>query len=538
VYIFTHDLIVSLSKRANPRVTTQSGEIIMNAPMTATRRNTLVGAATFTATSALGSRLPLTLGPSSAIALPASKAIDTRIGKLEFTHEFPGSYPTKDTVQRLYDERDFQRAVQGYLWAIPMVSTAGLKRVVAEAGASDGVFMPLTKYASLSHFLTPNTTTPYILTVFNLGETGPFVFEVPSGPTAGFVDDLWQRPVTDIGQPGPDKGNGAKFLVFGPGQSAPTDMQGYIPVQSTTNNNFMIIRMLSADAAENQTMQSKLRAYRYSQRDNPPAAKMVEPIPYPTSTTMGSPPRGIAYFEVLAELVQQEPVQERGRIMMGMLRSIGIEKGKSFDPDERMKRILEEAAFIGEAMAMANDFDKRGMPSAHYDNNSTWDVALLLNPSQETENYTQVDERAAWFYEATATSAGMTTKTPGIGSVYLSAYKDKDGDWLDGANTYRLRVPPNPPVAQFWSLTAYDVNTRSLLQNKGQISDRSSRMDLVKNSDGSVDVFVGPSAPKGYGKNWVPSIPNQGWFAYFRLYGPTEAYFNRTWVLADFEKVS
>jgi hypothetical protein len=510
----------------------------MNHQRKFTRRSTLLGATTLATATTLASGLPSATGPSSAKAQPVSKAVDTRIGKLEFTREFPGGYPTKETVEKLYDERDFQRAVQAYLWAIPMVSTGGFKRVLAEAGAPDGVFMPVTKYSSLSHFLTPNATTPYILTAFNLGETGPFVFEVPSGPTAGFVNDLWQRPVTDIGQPGPDKGNGAKFLVLGPGQSAPTDAQGYIPVQSSTNNNFLIIRMLSADAAENQTMQNKLRAFRYSQRANPPAAKMIEPIPYPTSTTMGSPPRGIAYFEVLAELVQQEPVQERDRIMMGMLRSIGIEKGKPFSPDKRMKRIFEEATFIGEAMAMANDFEKRGMPTAHYADRSTWDVALLLDPSQETENYTQVDERAAWFYEATATSAGMTTKTPGIGSVYLSAYKDKDGDWLDGAKTYRLHVPPNAPVAQFWSLTVYDVNTRSLLQNKDQISDRSSRMDLLKNADGSVDVYVGPTAPKGFEKNWVASVPTQTWFAYFRLYGPTQAHFNRTWVLPDFEKVS
>jgi hypothetical protein len=507
----------------------------MDTPLAITRRNTLVGATTLAAASTFG---PLALAPSSALAQTGTQTIDTRIGKLEFTHQFPGGYPTKDTVEKLYDERNFQRAVQSYLWAIPMVSTGGFKRVMAETGATDGVFVPATKYASLSHFLTPNATTPYILTAFNLGETGPFVFEVPAGPTAGFVDDLWQRPVTDIGQPGPDKGNGGKFLVLGPGQSKPADAQGYIPIQSTTNNNFMIIRMLSADAAENQTMQSRLRAYRYSQRANPPAAKMLEPIPYPTSTTMASPPRGIAYFEVLAELVQQEPVQELDRIMMAMLRSIGIEKGKRFGPDEHMKKILEEAALIGEAMAMVNDFEKRGMPTAHYVDNSTWDVALLLDPSQETENYTQVDERAAWFYEATATSAGMTTKTPGIGSVYLSAYKDKDGDWLDGAKTYRLRVPANPPVAQFWSLTAYDVNTRSLLQNKDRSSDRSSRMDLVKNGDGSVDIYVGPMPPKGFDKNWVPSLPTQEWFAYFRLYGPTEAHFNRTWVLPDFEKLT
>jgi hypothetical protein len=505
------------------------------AQVTLSRRNTLLGATTLAAASTWG---PFTLRLSSAVAQPITNAKDTYIGRLEFTHEFPGGYPTKDTVNKLYDERDFQRGVQAYLWAIPMVSTGGFKRVLAEAGATDGVFVPLTKYSSLSHFLTPNATTPYIISAFNLGETGPFVFEIPPGSTAGFVDDLWQRPVTDIGQPGPDKGNGGKFLVLGPGQSEPADTPGYITVQSTTNNNFMVIRMLSADVAENQAMQSKLRAYRYSERANPPAAKMIEPIPYPTSTTMASPPRGLAFFELLAELVQQEPVQERDRIMMGMLRSVGIEKGKPFKPDERMEKILDEAAFVGQAMAMANDFEKRGLPSAHYADNSAWDIALLLNPSQETENYTQIDERASWFYEATATSAGMTTTTPGVGSIYLSAYKDKDGDWLDGAKSYRLRVPPNVPTAQFWSLTVYDVNTRSLLQNKDQISDRSSRMDLLKNADGSVDVYVGPTAPKGFEKNWVPSDRNQAWFAYFRLYGPTEAYFNRTWVLTDFEKVA
>jgi hypothetical protein len=132
----------------------------------------------------------------------------------------------------------------------------------------------------------------------------------------------------------------------------------------------------------------------------------------------------------------------------------------------------------------------------------------------------------------------MVTKTPGIGSVYLAAYKDKDGDWLDGARSYRLRVPPNAPVARFWSLTIYDVDTRSVLQNKDQISDRSSRMDLVKNADCSVDLYVGPSAPEGFEKNWVPSLPSQAWCAYFRLYGPTEAHFNGAWVLPDFQKVT
>ena len=131
----------------------------------------------------------------------------------------------------------------------------------------------------------------------------------------------------------------------------------------------------------------------------------------------------------------------------------------------------------------------------------------------------------------------MVTTTPGVGSVYLGSYKDHDGNWLDGANTYRLHVPPNAPVKQFWSLTLYDVDTRALIQNEQQIADRSSRQDLVRNADGSVDLYVGPKAPAGFEKNWIPSVPGKAWFPYFRLYGPTEAHFDRRWKLPDIERV-
>jgi hypothetical protein len=249
-------------------------------------------------------------------------------------------------------------------------------------------------------------------------------------------------------------------------------------------------------------------------------------------------PRGMAYWGRLADILNREPVEERDRIMMAMLRSIGIEKGKPFTPDARQRKILTEAALVGEAMAKANDFDRRQMPLAHYRDGSRWEFALALDPSQEAEFYTQLDERAAWFYEAATTSKGMVTKTLGLGQVYLSAYKDKDGNWLDGANTYRLHVSPEAPAKQFWSLTIYDVDTRSLVQNRQQIADRSSRQpDLVLNADGSVDLYVGPTAPKGFEKNWIPSVAGRAWFAYFRLYAPTEGHFNRTWTLSDIEKV-
>jgi hypothetical protein len=220
-------------------------------------------------------------------------------------------------------------------------------------------------------------------------------------------------------------------------------------------------------------------------------------------------------------------VQERDRMMMAMLRPLGIEKGKPFSPDARQAKLLAEAALVGEAMAKANDFDRKQMPLSHYAYGSRWHCALCLDVSQEAEVYTVLDERAAWFYEAFSATHAMVTTTPGVGSIYLGTSKDKAGDWLDGADTHRLHVPPNPTVTLFWALSIHDVDSRTLIANGTQTAERNSRQpDLVKNADGSVDLYVGPKAPAGFEKNWVPTVPGKAWFGYFRFYVPTEAHFD------------
>ena len=476
-------------------------------------------------------------------AIVYAETIETRIGKLSFTHDFASGYPTKETIEKLYDERDFQRACQAYLWALPIVAFAQYQeqaRTVLGAGNLD--FGLQDTYDERLGILTPNVVTPYMGSITDLAETGPLVIDVPAGAIAGMVNDFWQRPVTDLGLAGPDQGKGGKYLLLGPGQTVP-QVEEFIVVHSSTMNVMLAIRNLETDPERAEQLQKQFRFYPYAQRENPPVNRVGRSGDKKWSMTQ---PRGLPYWERLAEILNREPVQERDRIMMAMLRSIGIEKGKPFQPDERQKKILTEAALVGEAMAKANDFDKRQMELSHYKDGVQWHFSLCLDPSQEAEYYTQLDERAAWFYEATTTSKGMVTKTSGLGQVYLGSYKAKDGNWLDGANTYRLHVPPNAPVKQFWSLTVYDVDTRSLVQNQQQIADRSSRQpDLVKNADGSVDLYVGPAAPKGPStslragleKNWIPSVPGRAWFAYFRLYAPTEAHFNRTWTLPDFERV-
>jgi hypothetical protein len=140
-------------------------------------------------------------------------------------------------------------------------------------------------------------------------------------------------------------------------------------------------------------------------------------------------------------------------------------------------------------------------------------------------------------YEAVTTSGGMVTTKPGSGSIYQAAYADKDGDWLDGGKSYTLHMPAKPPAGQFWSVAVYSWDTRTLIDNKQKRAAQSSRQDLIKNKDGSFDLYYGPTAPKGKEKNWVQTIPGQGWWVYLRFYAPTKAYFDKSWKIGDFEKL-
>jgi hypothetical protein len=292
---------------------------------------------------------------------------------------------------------------------------------------------------------------------------------------------------------------------------------------------------LSPDTKVQDAMREKMRIYSYGDEKNAKSVRLGKLVQ--TSTFVGNAPRGMAYWEVLAKYINEEPVHERDRIMMAMLRSIGIEKGKPFKPTDRQVKILTEATLVGEAMAKANDFAKRDMVLAEYSKKVKWEFALVLDPSQETKYYTQLDERAAWFYEAATASKGMVSKTPGIGSTYISTYKDSEGNWLDGANNYVLHLPANVPAKNFWSMTFYDIDTRTLIKNGTDHVDINSRHDLVINKDGSIDLYVGPKAPKGFENNWVPTIAGKAWFPYFRLYGPLQAHFDGSWVIPDFKKV-
>ncbi|WP_088889647.1 DUF1254 domain-containing protein [Leptolyngbya ohadii] len=462
--------------------------------------------------------------------LPTTGTIDTPIGPLTFE----GGYPTSESVAKLYDQLDFQRAVQTYLWAIPLVSFACWQEAQETVfGQEDGDLVLITSFRDRLGVLTCNATTPYLMGFLNLQRTGPLVIDYPKGMTAGGILDFWQRPITDLGLTGPDQGAGGKYLVIAPGQEVPQGAEGYRVVHSPTNNLFHALRVLATDPQEAEALSASYQAYSYADRENPRKTRIIPAADKPWS---GWPANVLEYWRLLAKMLNEEPVHERDRMMVAMLKSLGIEKGKPFQPDARQQKILEQGAIVGEAMARSLTYAKR-QPEAYTWPGTNWANMIQLEANQETEHYTALDERTAWFYEAVTLSAGMTTKTPGMGQQYMSTKKDKVGNWLQGGNHYTLNVPPNVPVKQFWAMTLYDTETRCFIDNPHEIAGLDSRMDLITNADGSVDLYFGPTAPTGKEKNWIPTVPGRGWFALFRFYAPTEPYFDRTWSLPDIEKI-
>jgi hypothetical protein len=461
------------------------------------------------------------------------KKVQTRIGELEFTHAFEHGYPTDETVKKLYDEMDFQRACQAYLWGLPFVSLAEWQNQHETVfGANDGDFVIYTTYKDKLGILTANATTPYVFSFVNLVNTGPMVLELQPGLNASGISDLWQKNISDVGAFGPDQCKGGKYLILPPGNDMP-DVDGYFMVHSPSNIIGMGFRALMPDNEKGIAWIRSLQLYPYTERNSPPETKFIDANNREWSHVQ---PRGMAYWERLADIISNEVVQEHDRVMMAMLKPLGIEKGKPFNPDERQIKILIEAVLVGEAMAKANTFEKR-FEDVYYRSETHWKYPMVWHWSHETEFYHQMDEMASYTYEAIGTNKAMSTEIPGVGQAYLGAYKDSEGNWLDGSNNYKLHIPPNPPAKQFWSITLYDVDTRCLINNEQQIADKSSRMDLLTNEDGSVDLYFGPTAPKGKEQNWIPTIPNQGFFAYLRLYAPLEPYFDRTWALPDIEKI-
>jgi hypothetical protein len=471
--------------------------------------------------------------PAAALMIGMAQAqpVATRLGTLTLEN----GYPSKATARRLYDEMDFQRATQAYLWAMPAVGFKALQEAQRKVfGASDGDVVLFQTLKDKAGMLTPNITTLYAFSFWDLQRNGPLVVEVPAGGTAGGVLDIWQQPITDMGQTGPDKGQGGRYLILPPGGPA-VDAPGYVVTRSPSNQVWFGTRGLDPDRVVAEETVRKHRLYAWADRENP---RPTQYRPVDGKDWASAQPATLDYWRLLCELYANEPVAARDRMMFGMLAPLGIEAGKPFAPDARQAKLLAEAARVGDLMARTIAYDKREAGAAVYPGKQ-WEYAVMFELDQETpaKDRVQLDPRTSWFYEAIGMSVGMQGRVLGFGQVYLETSKDRTGHWLDGGKHYRLRVDADAPVRQFWSVTLYDNVTRGPLVTDQGAADISSRQPgLVKNADGSVDIHFGPSRPSG-ARNWIKTASGRGWFPYFRLYGPTEAYFSKAWQLNDIERI-
>jgi len=459
--------------------------------------------------------------------------LETSLGALT---SFDG-VPDEATTQKVYDNLDRQRATHAFLSTIQISSMNALEKGLRRFGPPNTTAVLFEELMdSKALWLTPNTVSVYMASWMELGDE-PMVLETPPS-VLGFINDAWFKYVVDFGNAGPDKGQGGKFLIIPPGYKGDIP-DGYHVAKTNTYGHWVIWRGFQVDGSTRPAVnatKSKFRIYPLSKKDNPPKMTFIDASGKFHNTIHRM---DFGYWEELNETIQAEPLEGLDPETRGLLAAIGIEKGKEFAPDARMKSILTEAAKIGSVTARALTARPRDQRHYLYPGERVWTNPFIQGRYDFlVDGARLLDSRIYMHFYATGITPAMAVKNVGKGSQYAIAYLDSKGNVLNGSNTYKIHLPPNVPAKDFWSFTLYDNQTRSMLQTDQRFPGLDNNKEVLKqNEDGSFDIYFSPKPPQGWENNWIQTVPGKGWNTILRLYGPLESFYDKTWKPGDPELV-
>jgi hypothetical protein len=443
--------------------------------------------------------------------------------------------PSAEEIVRIRRGALLDRAVAAYKFFYPTLSMVLNFEALDAIGAkaNRGFLIQLTTPDIVT--LTQNSDTPYGL---GWGDTtdGPVVIEIPKGPIMGVIDDTNFQFVTNMGLVGDEEGAGAKYLLLPPSYNGEVP-EGYLVRQLRTNHFLICARAPFPDPHQGLAFLRTLRVYPLAEVEDPPANEFTD---VSDRKLVANPCTVDGTFEVWNALKRALDLDVPSAAFYneyGLLADLGIRKDRPFEPDGELRAILTEAAERADEQlvvaAFADDAPERLVwPDRHWE----WVVYAEGSDGYYERDFLRLSVRERWFYQATLETSKMFMQHEGAGSIYWLASTDADGDPLDGGRSYTLTVPTPVPAGQFWSVTLYDLDTRSEINTKQFKPVLTSLRDhLEPDADGNITLYFGPDSPGGDDVPWLQTNPGAQWFAYFRVYGPGKAAFDGSWKPSDFK---
>lgn len=449
------------------------------------------------------------------------------------------AFPTDETAQAAYDEADLNRAIQAYKFFYPTVSGAAIVKGNEQIGVVPNKVFGILDCAPEQLVFTANSDTPYGPLMLDLS-VGPLVVELAPGPLIVCSMDINQRWVADMGLPGPDGGKGGKHLLLPPDYQGDVPASGYYIHKASSNRQIIGARSLpvNGDVPGAKERLKTIKVYPLNKTADWTEPQWLDVTGKAQDTTPVAWENNIQFWEVLHKTIEVEPLYVGYHNYYGELAALGIEKGKPFNPDARLKDILETAARKANAQMRVQSFgDRRPDRIVWKDRQWQWASLRFEDGDFNTASRLDTEAREKWFYQAIGASPAMFRRDTYAGSLYWLGLRDKAGAYLNGGMSYKLSVPLPVPGKLFWSVTVYDIDSRSQILTAQKKAALRSLFELKNLSGNSAELYFGPSAPKGKEGQWIQTIPNKGWFTYFRIYGPEAAAFDGSWKPGDFEAI-